>query len=310
MKAVSASQDIAIGVDIGGSKTAIGIVDRGSGTVLHGTLVPTPPRGRTGAAFLEDIASTATRMAERFDKPRPLGIGICELIDRDGEIASSHRIDITRQQIRDAFHDFGDVAVDSDIRAAASAEALFGHGRGRGHWIYVNAGTGIASVLMNGAECYVGAHGWVYSLGMSPVDLSLPEMAVVTLIEEVSGGSGLVTLARGRGLDVAAVHEVMAAAAAGSEDAVSVLANGGRVLGAAIALLVNTLDPEAVVIGGGVVADDGPYWNSLVAAVRQHIWHAPAKRLPVLRSALSTNAGLIGAALAAGDPNPMGFSIS
>lgn len=298
MKAVSASRDIAIGVDIGGSKTAIGIVDRGSGTVLHGTLVPTPPRGRTGATFLEDIASAATRMAERFGKPCPLGIGICELIDRDGEIASNHRIDITRQQIRDAFHDFGEVAVDSDIRAAASAEALFGHGRGRGHWIYVNAGTGIASVLMNGAECYVGAHGWVYSLGMSPVDLSLPEMAGSVLVEEVSGGSGLVALAQRRGLQVNAVHELTAAAGSGSKDAISVLAAGGRVLGSALALLVNTLDPEAIIVGGGVVVDAGPYWNNLVAAVRQHVWHQPAKGVPVLRSALSNQAGLIGAALA------------
>lgn len=298
MKPVISSQEIAIGVDIGGSKTAIGIVDRTSGNVLHSTLVPTPPRGRTGAAFLEDIAGTAMRMAGTTYSTGALGIGICELIDRDGEIASSHRIDITRQQIREAFHGFGDVAVDSDIRAAASAEALFGHGRGRGHWIYVNAGTGIASVLMNGAECYVGAHGWVYSLGMSPVDLSLPEMAGSTLIEEVSGGSGLVALARRRGLEVAAVRELTAAAGSGSQDAIAVLTAGGRVLGSALALLVNTLDPEVMVIGGGVVADPGPYWNSLVAAVRQHVWHQPAKGVPVLRSALSNRAGLIGAALA------------
>jgi glucokinase len=300
VKPASSSADVAIGVDIGGSKTAVGIVDRSNGTILQSTLIPTPPRDRTGPAFLGEIAGTAMRMLAEHPGPQVgrLGIGICELVDHDGEIVSSHRVDITRQQVRDAFRDFGDVAVDSDIRAAASAEARFGHGRGRGPWIYVNAGTGIASVLMNGPECFLGAHGWVYSLGMSPVDLSLPEMAGVTLIEEVSGGSGLVTLARRRGLDVAAVHEVMAAAAAGSEDSVSVLATGGRVLGAAIALLVNTLDPEAVVIGGGVVVDESPYWNSLVAAVRQHIWHAPAKSLPVLRSALSNNAGLIGAALA------------
>jgi len=307
VKPSSSPADLAIGVDIGGSKTAIGVVDLSDGKVLHHELIATPPRDRTGPAFLEEIARTAAAMRALYGRldgrVGRLGIGVCELVDRDGEIVSTHRIDVTRRQVCNAFRGFGEIVIDSDIRAAANAEARFGGGRARGHWIYVNAGTGISSVLMNGAECFLGAHGWVYSLGMSPVDLSLPEMTGATLIEEVSGGSGLVALARRKGMNVAAVHELMAAAIAGSEDAMSVLATGGRVLGAAIALLVNTLDPEAVVIGGGIVANDSPYWDSLVGAVKQHTWHVPAKGVSVLRSALSNNAGLIGAALACGERN-------
>ena len=149
-----------------------------------------------------------------------------------------------------------------------SLKPRFGHGRGLEHWIYVNAGTGISSVLMKGEQCHFGEHGWVYSLGMSPADLGAPEPAKSLLIEEISGGSGLVAAAREKGLKVASVRELIDEAGSHAAIAAHVLSRGGRVLGGAIALLVNTLDPAAVIVGGGIVGSDSPYWHALAAAVQ------------------------------------------
>ena len=299
MKPAALSNDLAIGIDIGGTKTAIGVVDRRDGTVLRRQIVPTPTRDRTGAGFLDELSGLAVAMRSvdgiAIDK---LGIGVCELVDRHGEVVSGHRIHISREQIANAFRKFSEVSIDSDIRAAATAEARFGRGKGLGHWIYVNAGTGISSVLMNGPECFLGTHGWVFSLGMSPANLSASVTADAALIEEISGGSGLLALARKKGLGASTVRELIGAAASNSSDAISILTEGGRVLGATIALLVNTLDPEAIVVGGGIVAADSPYWQSLIDGVKKHTWHPPAKSVPVYRSALSNDAGLVGAAIA------------
>lgn len=295
--------DLAIGIDIGGSKTAIGVVNLREGTVLDHQMVPTPTRDGTGASFLADLRERALAMRNadrpsiRIDK---IGIGVCEVVDRLGEIGSAHRVEISKRQVRDAFGEFAEIAIESDVRAAATAEARFGVARGRTHWIYVNAGTGISSVVMNGEDCHIGAHGWVYGLGMSPANLSVPEGVDRAFVEEISGGAGLVRIARKKGLHVSTVRELFSAAASKSDEATIVLSAGGRVLGGAIAWLVNIFDPEVVVVGGGVASNDSPYWQSLTTAVEANTWYAPAKQVPVLRSALSTNAGLIGAALSTG----------
>ena len=64
-------------------------------------------------------------------------------------------------------------------------------------------------------------------------------------------------------------------------------------------MLVNTLDPEAVVIGGGLGLSEGPYWEHFIAATRRHIWSDLHRGMPILRAALGTDAGWMGAALRA-----------
>lgn len=300
MNPQSFSGDLAIGIDIGGSKTAIGVVNLRDGTVLDHQMVPTPTRDRTGAPFLVDLCQRALAIRSAVQPSvlvEKIGVGVCEVVDRLGEIGSAHRVEISKGQIRKAFGEFAEISIESDVRAAATAEARFGIARGRAHWIYVNAGTGVSSVLMNGEDCHLGAHGWVYGLGMSPANLCMPDAADGALIEDLSGGAGLVRLAREKGLHVSTVRELFSAAAPKSEDAIIVLTTGGRVIGGAIAWLVNIFDPEVVVVGGGVVSNDSPYWQSLTTAVETNTWYPRAKQVPVLRSALSTNAGLIGAAL-------------
>jgi glucokinase len=65
-------------------------------------------------------------------------------------------------------------------------------------------------------------------------------------------------------------------------------------------VLVSTLDPEAVIIGGGLGLSEGPYWEHFVAATRRHIWSDVHRDLPILRAATGEDAGWIGAAAKAG----------
>jgi glucokinase len=89
-------------------------------------------------------------------------------------------------------------------------------------------------------------------------------------------------------------------AAANAEDAsaIDIVSSAADQLGSLIALLVNMLDPEAIVLGGGLGLVAGPYRDRLIASARAHIWADACRSLPILPAALGENAGVIGAALA------------
>jgi glucokinase len=290
----------AIGIDIGGSKTAIGLIDLDHGRVLREEVFDTPALGETGDAFLAMMKNIVSRLRAGRDVAK-IGIGLCELVDNSGHIVSAHRVQVDEAQLRSAFGDFETVVIESDVHAAALAEARFGAGRDLAQWVYVNAGTGISSVLMKGEDSYTGAHGWAVCLGMSPVDLANGSAGSEPhIIEDCAGGAGLVREAREAGLELDSAADLLSAAQQGDAQAIGVLERGGHVLGNAIALLVNMLDPQRVVVGGGLATLDGPYWRALDEAARLGIWHRPAKDVQILKAHLKAQAGMIGAALANG----------
>src|SRR5215510_10622523 len=80
--------------------------------------------------------------------------------------------------------------------------------------------------------------------------------------------------------------------------ALDVVRTAGESLGVSPAFLASTLDPEAVIVGGGLGLAGGPYWESFLSSTREHIWAENSRDLPILKAALGADAGLIGAAAA------------
>jgi glucokinase len=93
-------------------------------------------------------------------------------------------------------------------------------------------------------------------------------------------------------------EEILAAVEAGDAAAVEVVETAGKAMGVGIGWLVNVLDPEAVIIGGGLGLAGGLYWNALVESTRSHIWAEAGRELPILAAATAVDAGIIGAAAA------------
>jgi glucokinase len=92
--------------------------------------------------------------------------------------------------------------------------------------------------------------------------------------------------------------EVLALAGSGDSLAAQVVDSAGRALGAAIAHLVNVLDPEAVIIGGGLGLAGGPYRAALETGFRAHLWSPIHASVPILPAKLGADAGFVGAASA------------
>jgi glucokinase len=296
----------ALGLDVGGTKISAGVVAFPSGEVIWRRIIPTLPK-RTGIEILNDAATLADDLArEAFDRGIQLGsigLGVAELVTPEGRITSDQTIPWRDVPVGAAFSHLGPVVVESDVRAAALAEALLGAGKPFRHFAYVTVGTGISYSLVQDRTPFAGARGNALVFASAALTTTCTKCGAVVneILEEVGSGPALVNRYNQRiaGDFVARAQDVVARAAAGDPVAAEVISQGGRSLGNSVGFLVNVLDPEAVVVGGGLGVAGGFYWSAFESATREHIWSEDSRTLPILPAALGSESGLIGAAAAA-----------
>jgi glucokinase len=193
------------------------------------------------------------------------------------------------------------VAFGHDVRAAGDAEHRLGAARGFGDVVVLAIGTGIAGALVLGGHPYAGG-GYAGELGHAlsdPGGERCPCGARGCLETIASAGAVARRYTAASGIAVPGARDVLAAAHAGDADAVRVWDDAVRALAEALARLVATVAPEAVVIGGGL-AQAGP---ALFDPLRERLdallsFH---RRPVLLQARLGDDAGLLGTALAARD---------
>lgn len=314
-----------IGIDVGGTKCAAGLLTLPSGNVLARHVEPTRPE-RGGAALLESVVEIAKSLQQRaIEQGTPaesLGLGVAELVSIDGHVLSAATIP---WQPMAGWQSMGaslppiawqpmdvkesllsalgiPITIEADVRAAARAEAVLGAGRSLRSFVYVTIGTGIsASIVFDGVP-YAGARGltgtFASSCGLIPG--SDGGLANGPPLEQFASGPAMAArLAAVRPGFMGTSFDALSIAEAGDSVAAEIVTTAGEAVGAAVAQLVNVLDPEAVILGGGLGVVGGIYRESLEAAVRKHVWSELHRDVPLLSAALGVDAGFVGAALAA-----------
>ena len=286
---------LAIGIDIGGTKTAVGLVDGPTGVVLERREIET--EASRGADSLHNRLGPVVAEISGEHGTLDVGIAVPELVSPTQEIVTDVVIPGLAGDLAMRWRDLHVTAVESDVRAAAVAEARFGHGDAFDPFAFVSVGTGVSCCFVMGGRPWSGVHGAAILLGSGVVVERGIEPSPSPL-ESVAGGPGLLARFRSLGGRAATAQEVVAMS---SDDASAreAVAAAGAALGAGIAEMVNLLDPAAVVVGGGLGAAGGSYWESAVAEARERIWADVARDVPLLRSRIGPDAGLIGAALVA-----------
>ena len=161
---------LAIGIDVGGTKIAAGIVDISSGEVEERCEIPTGA-ARPARTVLADCVALADELAQGHGG-LPIGLGVCELVDRDGRTRSAVTLDWRDTDLAAAFGPLGRVTIESDVRAAAVAEARFGAGRGVDELLYVTVSTGISHCLALEGRAYAGARGNAICTGAPMLELT------------------------------------------------------------------------------------------------------------------------------------------
>jgi glucokinase len=300
-----ADDSLVIGIDVGGTKIAAGVVDVGDGSVRTRVEKPTGAE-RGGDRVLDDVVEIASRLAESMghgSTPRRLGVAVCELVDLSGAITSGQTVDWRDLDVVGSLAGVGRAAVASDVRAGAAAEARFGAGRGVDPFVYLSVGTGVSSTLVLGGEPYAGRHGSALVAASGTFSTTCPHCGelVEVVPEDVASGLGMVRRMRAHRSDASfdRTEDVLAAADAGDDGARKIVDEGGRMLGSIVAGLINVLDPEAVVIGGGLGLAAGRYRERFEASLAEHIWAPTSRSTPILDATLGADAVLIGAALEA-----------
>ena len=300
---------IAIGLDVGGTKIAGGVVTA-AGEVVDRELVPTPPDD--AAATLAAMRAVAAALLARHPRVAALGVGAAGLVEWPGGRLrwAPHNayggLDL-RRLLEQALG--LPTVVDNDANAAAWAEARFGAGAGQADMVLVAVGTGIGGGLILDGRVYRGASGFGAEVGHVTCDPQGPACACGQrgCLEALASGSALARMGReaaardpgGRlaGLRPLTGEGVHAAARDGDPDALALFDRLGFWLGVGVANLVTTFDPALVVIGGGLLHTGELLLAPTRRSAERHVFARPHRRLPpVVPARLGADAGVVGAA--------------
>ncbi|MFB9715640.1 ROK family protein [Arthrobacter methylotrophus] len=303
-----------IGVDLGGTKTAAGVV-AADGSVLFSEQIPTLNR-EGGNAILGATAALVARLLRRAAGEGiavgRVGVGSAGVIDAaSGTVVSAtdsilgwagtglaaglaERLGFPRDSVR---------AV-NDVHAHALGEAWRGAAAGSSSSLMVAFGTGVGgSFVLDGSPVlghrYVGGH-----VGHFASPYAYHEGKALPC---VCGGSGHVeAIASGPAIhesfvrfggspDVPDTRAVFALALHGDAAAIKAIGAGAGAAGQALGGLVNILDPETVVVSGGLADAGDLWWKPMERAMRKELM-GPLADIPVLRAALGNTAAIVGAA--------------
>lgn len=286
-----------IGVDVGGTKIVVGIVDVDTGAVQSVKRLPTAP-WRGGQAVLRDVGALVREVSA--DRSVGIGVSLPELVDQHGNVRSGVTVDWTSADIQRALNGSGSVVLASDVRAAALAEARFGACDDFPSFAYLSVGTGVSSTFVLDGKPWSGANGCAVVAASGGRSSTCPDCGLKfdDIPENIASGAG-VSAAYGRrtGRNGVDTREVLQRAGLGDADAKAVITAGGHALGSIAARIVDLLDPHAIVIGGGLGLAQGLYREAFESSLRSHIWADCARNIPVLDSRMGELAPLIGAAL-------------
>lgn len=288
-----------LGIDIGGTKIAGGLVT-GEGRVTLSGRCPTLLTG--GSSILEAALGLARTLREAApEPPSAIGIGTGGQVDTErGVIVSATDLlpGWAGTEVKPAFEQaFGlPCFVDNDVNALAVGEARFGAGRGLQTVLYLALGTGVGGALLLGGRVH---HGATWTGGeFGHLLLTTDEAAPRKTLEDWAGGPGLVQTYRemsGAGLEVTGEAVGKEAVRDPNGPAARAVVRTGECLGFGLAGLANALDPDLIVIGGGLAALGDALLDPARRILRCHALPGPA-RCPVVPAALGADAALIGAA--------------
>lgn len=292
----------AIGVDIGGTKIAVALVD-GSGRIRSRTVLPTEAELGFGRAVrrLGD-AIEAVAAAANCPTQQVAGIGVgCAgpvdprrgLINNPFTLTGWDRCDIV-SPLRDRFR--VPVFLENDADVAAVGECLAGAGRGSDPVVMLTFGTGIGGAAIIGGSIHRGANGEHPELGHIPVylDGAVCYCGTRGCLESVASGTAIGEAGKAAGWHDA--REVFHAAEQGVAAAQMIVGRAVEAAGAAAWTICHTLLPQCLILGGGMMDE---HFELFAAAMNRRLDPATQftrSAVRIARAQLGNDAGVVGAA--------------
>ena len=289
---------LTIGVDVGGTKVAAGVVDD-AGHVVERVRRATP--SSQYPAMLGAIADAVGELAGRHPVTG-VGLAIAGNVDRAGSsVLFSPHLPLAGEPLREDLQRVTGlpVVLDNDANAAAWAEYRFG-AHGHDDLLMVTLGTGLGAGLVLGGQLYRGAFGYAGEAGHVLVEVDgrpCPCGATGCLERYASGTALLTAYVEAGGEASVAGPAITEAARSGSSPALAAYRSVGWWLGYGLASLVAVLDPGVIVVGGGLVAAGELLLGPAREALAGSVTGGGRRPLPALHPArMGNDAGMEGAA--------------
>ncbi len=291
------------GIDLGGTKIEGAVVDPARPDhALCRLRVPTE-----GARGYEHVLGQIVRLVGMLEResgskrPACIGFGTPGVIDPlTGVLKNSNTVCFNGRPLReDLAKALGvEPRIANDANCFALAEATFGAGRNRKVVVGLILGTGCGGGIVVNGQVLDGLHGIAGEWGHNPIrgERTPCYCGRFGCVETAISGPGLERYYREQSGKSLRMPEIVARAAAGERHARATLRRLQAKFGEAIAAVINILDPDAVVIGGGVGNIDLLYEESTRTAVLRHLFN-PYLRTEFLRPTLGDSAGVFGAAM-------------
>jgi len=312
-----------VGVDLGGTNIVVGLLPIEGGEVLGLRMRPTD--SHRGAKFVVDriiemveqsIAEVLNTHGGRRDDIAGVGIGSPGPLDRKaGVVINTPNLGWRNFPIRDLVANAVNLpaTLDNDANCATYGEWWLGAAKGVDHVVGLTLGTGIGGGIVLDGKIYHGVSDVAGEIGHMTIDstgrrckcgnygcleayASGPAIAL-RAVEGIEAGvdTALADMVGGRMEDITAAT-VYEGVVAGDEYATEVMKDTAKFLGAGVANIINILNPEMVVIAGGVTRAGDHLFAPLRAEVRRRAFRAAEERCRIVSGELPGTAGVVGAA--------------
>jgi glucokinase len=299
-----------LAIDLGGTKCSAAVVDRG-GRILSQRAVPVN-RSSTSAPVLQ-IAQLADELARPKTSKRAFlaaAIAVPGLVRHTGTVWAPNLPGWQRMPLASRLRQLLSlpVFVESDRNAAILGECWRGAAQGKADAIVLMIGTGIGAGILSGGRILRGAHelsgcaGWLSIHAGAPTAPGVAELeslaagpAIARIAERLLRNGGKSSLSR-HDLSSITAFEVASAARRGDRLALDVFTQAGEALGYAIANMISLLDPQVVILGGGMAEVADLYLKPLRCAMLKKAQPLAARRVRIIVSKLRDKANLLGCA--------------
>jgi glucokinase len=312
-----------VGVDLGGTNIVVGLVPIDGGEVVGIRSMPT--EAQRGAKFVVDrivelIQGAMTEVQGRYDHPRDtiagIGIGSPGPLDRKtGTVINTPNLGWRNFPLRDLIANAVGLpaTLDNDANCATYGEWWLGAGRDVDTLIGLTLGTGIGGGIVFNGRIYHGCSDAAGEIGHMTIDstgrrckcgnygcleayASGPAIALRAVEGIEAGADTMLTGMVDGKLDQITAATVYEAIVQGDAYADEVMKDTAKFLGAGIANIINVLNPEMVVIAGGVTRAGDHLFDPLRAEVRRRAFKSAEERCSIVPGELTGSAGVVGAA--------------
>jgi glucokinase len=311
----------ALAVDLGGTKCSAAVVDRKGAIVSSRTVLVDVSSSSGPVSQIIQLAKDLAGGKKPADAYYAAAVAVPGLVRRDGTVWAPNlpgweHMPLTKRLTRSLGIP---VSVESDRNAAVLGEGWLGAARNKSDAIVLMIGTGIGAGILSGGRILRGAHelsgcaGWltvtreeVHAAGShGELESLVAGPAIASSARQRLRSGEASSLAELASSEITA-HDVASAARQGDRLAMDIFSRAGRLLGFAVANLVSLLDPEVVILGGGMAAVADLYLKPLRQSMLERAQPLAAKKVRVVVSKIADTANLLGCARLAWEPSVFG----